>query len=82
MIEICGCRLWLFRGAENWDEFGGTGTPVREALMEGLAKHPERQTEILREFLSLNPNDQQAKLHFARTYRTEVKDVAVEAGKE
>jgi hypothetical protein len=71
MIEICGYRLWLFRGNENWDEFGWTGTPIRAALVEGLATHPERQAEILREFLSLDPQDQQAKLHFVKTHRAQ-----------
>ena len=72
MIEICGYRFWLFRGTENWDEFGWTGTPIREALVEGLTTHPERQAEILHEFLALDPQDQQARLHFVRTYKTQI----------
>lgn len=72
MIEICGYRLWLFRSNETWDEFGGTGAPIRAALVEGLATHPELQAEIFREFLSLDPEDQKGKLHFVKTHRAQV----------
>lgn len=72
MIEICGYRTWLFRGNETWDEFGGTGCPVRAALVQGLARLPERQTEIFRDFLTLDPEDQQAKLQFIKTHRARV----------
>lgn len=72
MIEICGYRSWLFREHETWDEFGWTGGPVRTALVQGLATHPELQAEIFREFLALDPEDQQAKLHFVKTHRARV----------
>jgi hypothetical protein len=40
--------------------------------VEGLTTHPERQAEILHEFLALDPQDQPAKLHFVRTYGTQI----------
>lgn len=72
IIEICGSRLWLFRGSEDWDELGWTGTPIRKALVEGLTAHPEIHAEIFREFLALDPEDHEAKLLFVKKYRTAV----------
>jgi hypothetical protein len=68
-IEICGFRIWLMRGHENWDEFGWTGTPCRRALVNGLRRFPAQKDQILQEFMLLNPDDQQGKLKFVTSYR-------------
>lgn len=68
MIGICGLRFWLFDGAENWDEFGWTGSPCRAALVAGLDKHPDRREEILREFLALDPQDDWAISRFIKAW--------------
>lgn len=74
MIEICGFRRRLFRGCDNWDEFGWTGGFCREAMVAGVRAYPGRQEQIIREFLALDPEDTQAKRYFMRAYGTSISE--------
>lgn len=69
MIGLCGYRWRLFRGTDNWDEFGWTGAPCREVLVEVLKVYPDRRDQILQEFLEIVPEDSESRLRFLNTYR-------------
>ncbi len=71
MTDLCGSRVWVFKGDEDWDTFGWGARSYREALIAGMAAHPERKAAILGEYLAIDPSDEKSQVRFIKTYGTQ-----------
>jgi hypothetical protein len=68
MIECNGSQTWAFKGQEFWDEFGWTGRPFRDALLEAVARSPEHEKTIVGAYLMVDPNDRAGAQRFLDAY--------------
>ena len=68
LIELCGGRIWLLSSMENWDEFGFTGAGQRQVLREALQSMPEKREEIIQDYLTTDPSDENSLAAFAEKY--------------
>lgn len=72
LVELCGGRIWLLSGMENWDEFGLTGAGPRQVLRAALQAMPERRAEIIQDYLTTDPSDENSLAGFAKKYAAAV----------
>jgi len=60
--------MWLLREGSSWDEFGWRGSGCRNVLVHAIRALPDKEDELIREYMSIDPSDRDSLDRFTDKY--------------